>query len=609
MKPIHNTIYWLKSPTGKRLLVGLGALIVFSLLACWRYPTYLRSPNFYAEDGTVFATNMVHMGFFRSLMTPFNGYFIWGIYLLEEVGFILNHVFFGGNFLALPQSLAIASYGFWGLLAALPLLLFWNDIKKIWLILIGLGLAMMPMPSFNYAVLGTIGNDKFVFLFIAFLLIIKRWRLPAKSPWIYPIDAALVVCAFTNASTYLLFPFALVPYWSGYRQFKQVEFYKKLLKNRSFISLVVMGILAASQLAYVALKGGVSTLQNYMQQPFQYDKSIEIFIHRTLLFPFDFWGAKHLNDVTTVCLLIILGTILWRYSRSKDRIVIVFGFWTALTATALFVSQRPGVSQFYSHYQSSGTDNFFYTQNMVMLFSVMYVLTRYIESTKRLSRATFLIGMFLIWIPLSMFIGNDIGRNATMNRATGTLEYATQQACVSSHGSTITVPVYPESAQFLKLNRTTYCTAQVLTYIPAHQPLPLTPADNDYVLVSKNTVDQVFTATYLDLNGISVYFSTFGGTTGTYKLSLYNKSCTVRLRSTTFNASDAQDNSYFDIHFPYIANSKGQEYCYTVSAVHLIPDKPSLAIQLSSPTLYPAGRATENGKALSDDVVFDLLYK
>lgn len=599
----------LRSPTGKRLLTGLGVFVVCSLLAYWRYPTYLRSPNFYAEDGTVFATNIIHMGFLRSLITPFNGYFIWGIYLLEGVGFTLNHLFFGGNFLALPQSLALASYGFWGLLATLPLLLFWNNVKKIWLILMGLGLAMMPMPSFNYAVLGTIGNDKFVFLFIAFLLIIKRWQLPAKSPWVYLIDALLVICAFTNASTYLLFPFALVPYWPGYRHLKQLKFYKELIKNRSFISLIVMGILSATQLAYVALKGGVSTLQNYMQQPFQYSKSIEIFIHRTLLFPFDFWGAKHLNDVITICLLIILIAVLWRFSRKKDRILVVFGFWTALTATALFVSQRPGVSQFYSHYQSSGTDNFFYTQNMVMLFTVMYVLAHYLKNIKHLSRATFLIGAFLVFIPLSMLASNDIGRNATMNRATGTLEYATQQACEATHGNTIKVAVYPESAQFLSLSSRTYCNVQVLSYIPARQPLPLVPANNDYVLVAKNTVDQVFTASYPDLDGISIYFSTFGGTAGTYKLSLYNQSCTVHLRSTTFNASDAQDNSYFDIHFPYIANSKDHDYCYTVSPSHLIPNKPSLAIQLSSPTLYPAGHTTENGKVLSDDVVFDLLYK
>lgn len=590
-------------------MVSLAALVVFGLIAYLRYPTYITAPNFYAEDGTVFGLNVAQHGFLHALFSPFNGYFVFGIYLLEGAGFVLNWVQ-GGTFLDLPQALAVASYAFWGLLAALPLLLFWNDMRrKIWLVLIGLSLVILPMPSFNYAVLGTVGNCKFAFLFIAFLLIIKRWRLAAGSKWVYLLDAALIVCIFTDASVYMLLPFALVPYWPGIAKLRTAGFWKSLLHNRGFMSLVGMGVLAASQLAYITMKGGVNTLQGYLQEPFQFGKTIEIFVHRTLLYPFDFSIAKHLNDVLVVVILLALLGVLWFYTEKRDRLIILFGLWTALSASAIFVSQRPGVSQFFSHYQSSGTDHFFYAQNMVMVVAVLFPLARYIER-RTLSRHTWVLAALVMLTPFAMFAHNDIGHAKDMNRTTGPLLYATQQACAMTTGATVQVPVYPEGVPHLPLARRAFCTPRVTAFIPRLEPLKLTPSGNHYIELSTSRVSQTFRADYPDLSGVSLFLSTFATTSSSqYRLSLLDASCQHTLRQATFSANTLADNSYFDIRFTPVSNSKNRTYCFRVSSVRQEPGKPSIAVQLSAPNSYSQGAAAQDGNTLNEDVVFDLLYR
>src|SRR5258708_23281277 len=71
--------------------VIFGALwLVASYLFYRRFPANYLQPNFYAEDGTVFAKNILNYGFWQSLLTTFNGYYIWGLYILEGIAFILN---------------------------------------------------------------------------------------------------------------------------------------------------------------------------------------------------------------------------------------------------------------------------------------------------------------------------------------------------------------------------------------------------------------------------------------------------------------------------------------------------------------------------------------
>jgi hypothetical protein len=607
---LAKSLQLLKSPILGRLVVCFSLFLVIVWLAYNRYPTYLDAPNFYGEDGPIFAKNVTEHGFWSTLFTPFNGYLIVGLYLLEGLGFLINNLFFAGNLLNLPQSLAIVSYAVWGILCTLPVALFWNDVKRrSLLLLLALALALVPLPGFNYALFGTIGNYKFAFMFVAFLLIIKRWRTPAGSKLIYWLDAGLALCVLTNATTYLLLPFTLLPYWPGRKNLKK-DLITKLLHNKSFVSLMVVFGVGLLQLVYIALRGGVDELAGYLQEPFEFAKTIEIFLQRTLLFPFDHGFAKQLSDPIVIFMTLFLAAVLWKIARREDRRIVVFGFWTALMATTLFVSQRTGVSQFFSNYQSSGTDHFFYAQNMVMIFTAMFVIARRVDilEGRRLRAVGFLI---LALVPIMAFANNDVGKNELMNRGTGSLWYATQQACETTPLDPLVVPIYPVGAPTFTLDRKTYCTKQVESFVPAREPVPVAPfADQYYTVGSGDTLTQTFTAHYNNLRGVSPFFATFGGgSTSTYRLNVMDEACQKTFRSTTFSALPIDDNAYFDVRFDPITNSKGKRYCFSVVPEKLVPNTPPLAIRLSEPDIYPEELAKKNGADLQEDAVFDVLYK
>lgn len=603
--------FWqtLKLIVTNRFFVFFGLTILFALLAYGRNPTYFNTPNFYAEDGPVFAQTILDKGFLQALVTPFNGYFISGIYLIEGVAFVLNSIFWGGGILNQPAALAVASYLFWGAVCALPALLFWHNARrKNWLVAICVALALLPLPSFGYAVLGTVGNYKFAFLFIAFLVLVKRHFLREGSRAFYVIDALLAVCAFTNATTYLLLPFAALRYWPGIRGFTK-KFFVSLAKNTSFISLAVLAVVAASQLIFVILHGGVDTLKGYLDQPFEFAKTIEIFIQRTFLFPFTHVFDSYLNDVI-VMLLFIGGVIgLYKVARPEDRIILHFGLYSAFVGTALFVSQRTGVSQFFNDYTTSGTDHFFYAQNWIFLFTALYVAAQ-AAATARI-RWRLLMAGALFAIPLAMLAANDFGQNTAAERSLGSLSRQAQLQCQTPGQEKLALPVYPAGSGItMPLDRNACNSPSITGYIPERVPLNLKPANNNYVVVGSTKLTQTFVAEYDQLAGISLYVSTFGDRNiNTYTFDLLDGDCRQTISSRTFNTFDTPDNSYLDIRMKPIADSKGKRFCFAISPLSISAGQPVIAQQLSEANLYKDGAAHKDDKELAEDIVFDVLYR
>lgn len=612
MKLLKNSFAFLKSPLMLRIGVSLGVFIAAAFLAYIRYTTYIDAPNFYAEDGSVFAKNIMEKGFFEALLTPFNGYFISGLYLLEGFGFFINDLFFNESLLSLPAAFGIASYLFWGFLAVLPLLLFWNNFKnKLWPILLSVSLAFLPLPTYNYAIIGTIGNYKFAFLFIAFLLVIKRLQMKKPGTSVYFIDAALILCAFTNASVYLLLPFALLSYWPGRSKILTTPFWKNLLRNKGFLSLLILYAFAALQVLYIISKGGIEDMPGYLQEPYQWIKTVEIFLHRSILFPIDHLFIKDLSNVIVIIGTAILGFFLYKLVKREDRNVLFLGLFVILGSVLLFVTQRPGVSHHFNGYTSSGPDQFFYAQNMIFLFVVFYIFGKFLdERTRRFDIPCAFIFILLSCITLGAIVGNDINRSELMNRSTGSLGYAIQEQCrLHPEAAKVDVPLYPVGAQSLALSVKPYCE-QVKSYTPDRQPLPLIAAGNNYIPVNSAKVTQTFRANYNNLEGVSVFLSTFGNAgTSVYTLKLYDQTCKYQLRQTLIIGTGVIDNFYHDIVFRPIASSKNKTYCFTIEPQRLEPGIPAFALQLSSPDVYLDGLATKGDQRLNEDLVFDILYK
>jgi len=606
---IQPLVNLLKSPLFWRIAASLFLFAVFSMWAYNRYPVYWDVPNFYAEDGTIFAQNVIDKGFWGALFTSFNGYFIFGVYLLEGLAFLLNDLFFDGSLLDLSKTLGLVSYLFWAFLCTLPVLLFWHDVKrKFWLILLSVSLAVLPLPGFNYAVF-TVGNLKFAFMYIAFLLLIKRWRLPSNSRWVYAIDASLVICAFTNATVYLLLPFALLPYWPGWKPLRApITLFKSLLHNRGFISLLGLLVLVSLQILYIVLRGGIDHIEGYLQEPYEMAKTIEIFLHRTLLFPFDHMMVKDLSNSVVVLGTLVLIIGLWKIARREDRPIVIFGLWAALVTTALFVSQRTGTSHLFNNYTTSGPDHFFYTQNLIILFTAIYVICRRLDTfTNR--RLVFGGAVLLCLIPAASLANADVGQGALNYRTIGSFRYAVQQVCHTTTNNPLQVPVYPTEAIKMPVDRDTYCNESAEQYIPDRQPLPLVPT-SQYFTIGSDTLTQTFTANYNQLNGVSIFFATFGGgSPSKYKLVLMDAECQTTLRATVFSSLLLKDNAYSNVRFTEINTSKNVRYCFTIQPETLVPNTPPLAIRLGEPGGLPEETTQKNTQDLPEDVVFDVLYK
>jgi hypothetical protein len=609
---------FVRKPLTIRLGIYFGALLAIAVLAYFRYPTYLQQPNFYAEDGSVFAANILNHGFLHALFTMFTGYLVVGIYLLEGVGFLINHLFLGGSTTTLPTALGITSYIFWGFLCTLPILLFWNTVKhRAWLVVLAVTLSLLPLPGSNYAILGTIGNYKFAFLFIAFLLCIKRAQVLKNRAAIYAIDALFVICALTNASAYLLVPVIALSYLPKQKQSVRLCI-RRVVRDRTFLSFVGACILLVSQLIYIVLQGGISKMPGYLDQAYQWPKTVEVIIHRTILFPFDFVFMKHLNDIAVVLGAAILVYTLYHFAQRTERHTVSIGLYAILSSTILFVSQRTGVTAYFSHYQASGPDQFFYTQNMIILFVAFWIVANGVQQKKswrssnsqQTYRRIFII--LLALLPIAFITHNDFNRSSLMNRSIGSFPYAVQQTCkLPNNHNRLSVPVYPLGAQFIQLQRNDYCSAPAIkNYIPTRQPILTVPANNQYIPVNGPKLTQTFTASYNDLSGISVFFSTFGqSSNSTYQLTVYDKTCRVIVRQTAFSANHIHDNSYYDIYFKQLTDSRNKMLCFTVTPIKLEVNKPAIAVQLSAPDIYLQGATRKDRAVLGEDLVFDLLYR
>lgn len=607
-----------KVPDGPKRLISSRSLRIIFYVLMWliasyifyrRFPYNYRQPNFYAEDGAVFAYSIMTHGFWHSILTTFNGYYIWGIYIIEKIGFIFNSLFYGGQFADLPRSFALVSYGYLGLMAVLPMLLFRRYFKFIPVLLIGILIAYVPLRASDYAVIGTIGNLKFSFVYVAFSLLYYRHLLPEKSKKIYIVDLALVICAYTDITVYPMLLFALLRYWPKFNFRKPLNSLRELvMRDRTFQSLIGLVILLLPQL-YVVKKDGVPTIPGYLTGAFNFHRTIEIFISRSYIYGILFPGVKNFDNITVIAVFIVAVALAVLAAR-KYWSLFIFGAISIFLATFLFVIKRTGVSALFMGYKSGGPDQFFYAQNWI--FSVIVVLL-FVELIRKFRLAITKFLGFLVLFAIAIFYiapnASAYGLNTFMATTVGNIYSVAQKDCQSSN-SVFNVAIYPTKPWvFQNVTRKQLCTASVINYQSQEISLGLAPDSNDYVTVTNTKFTQSFTSPDNNLNGLDIYFSTFGSRVTTpYTLDLYNSSCKQLISSTSIAVKSLGDNEISSVSFPTVNNSANQKYCFTIVSDRNLNPSP-LAVQLSAPNAYSGGIATVNGKTTDRDVVFDLHYK
>jgi hypothetical protein len=593
-------------------LAWLALYIVVVLLASYlfyrRFPNNFKQPNFYAEDGYAFGNSIIHKGFFGSLLTTFNGYYIWGIYILEKLGFMFNSLRYGGQFTDLPQSFALVSYAFLGFVTTLPLFLFRKYFKLQVLVLICLMSIFVPLLGYDYAIIGTIGNLKFAFAYIAFLLLVYRSLISEDSKAFYAVDIGLLVCAYTDITVYPMMIFALARYAKLIRFNKSSL--KTLVRSRSFQSLVVLGLAMLPQLLVVA-HSGVPAMHGYLDSPYQMSKTVEIFISRSYLFAVLFPLNKHLNDGLVIASMLVFLAGGWYVLRGYRRIF-VFGLYAIFLATFLFVVKRTGVSALFLGYKTSGPDQFFYAQNWMFIFIFGLFLGELLGKLKSgPGRFVIYLGIFLLVFMVYVPKAGMYGKNDFMADSVGTVFTDAHSVCVKyPNRQTLNLPIYPApSLSYQGIPRSTLCTKDVLSYQPPDVSLGLVTYKNNYVQLDGGAkFTQTFVSPRDGLDGLNIYFSTFGAQVHSpYKLLLMDAKCQNTIRSVKIPVGGINDNSFFTVNFKPVAGSSNQTYCFSVRSTGTYPSP--LAVQLSSPNAYPAGKTTLDSISSNKAIVFSLHYK
>jgi hypothetical protein len=465
---MNSLLTHLKRLLTNPLISWLGTAVVSGSIFFYRFPNNFFFANFYAEDGAVFIRNVLTQGFFESLINPFNGYFIVGLYMLAGTAVSINNIFFN-HLLYLPTITAVVSYAFLGLAITLPVLFFRKQVRFQWLLLYILFASFVPLPGWDYAIIGTIGNVKFFFAVIALTAILFLLTTKKESQWLRVFAYVLILIAgYTNPTVYLLCLALLIPYIkSGTKTIRsQTTAYHWIISTfseRRFLEYLFLGSLLSFQILFIAIYG-IPEQPGYMNSPFEWVDAIEIFIARSFFFPWIVPFYTQLTATMSIWLAVTSLTVLYAFGERKHWSLYSIIIGSILAMTGLFVTTRPGISVFFTDYtMPGGPGQFFYPQNIAALFLFFFWIhdmTKRFQFSQRHSIILFmlLLGLLFSIIPHT----GSFGKNNFMQKQ-GTFIQEAQESCSTGTSQQIVrVPVYPSADWFFEAPTKAVCDLEVL---------------------------------------------------------------------------------------------------------------------------------------------------
>jgi len=585
-----------------------GALFLASaLLFHLRFPLNFEVPNFYMEDGHVFAEALAEKGFFGALLTPFNDYFVWGIYFVGQLGRIYSWLFFGGELVTWPRGFALANYTYLAFLATLPLLLFHRWLGYRYLVPLVFLNTFVPLREFDYGVIGTIGNTKFTFLYVAFLLAVYRHRMTGEWWRLLLVDGGFVISAYTNPTVYLLTPFLLLRYVPVWR----AGGLKAVLRERTFRSLVVLAAALVPQVLMVLIKGVASNKgTGYLDEPYLWNRTIELFVHRTHAYALLYSVSHYFRDAGAVALFAgLVGLAIW--FGGKHRPVLFLALYAATMGTFLFVNQRTGVSHLFHRYKWGGPDNFFYTQNLIFLFFFVLLWRQVFERWRLKHAYPWLASGFLLLFLVQVRHAGTYGRTDFAPRGTGSVLYNAKVACSSQFGERVLFEEYVSDFWEWWVRRERLCTdsvgryhASVLRYgAPLYEVWRDRPKHPSLVLQPGEKVFQTFNSPQGGLQGIGVFPAGPDFISAGHRIQLLDANCEKVFREITLPAAGLIGFNPLGGRFEPLPESEHHRYCFSVEAVGA-----PLELKLSSGDLYHQGLARTREGDRPDDLLFELHY-
>ncbi len=436
--------------TGKRgILVGILVVLLSSTVFACRYLPAFTEPNFYAEDGTVFVQTVYKENPVKTLVTPFNGYLVVGQYALAELAVDATG-FLGLPFSSTPLMIAIVSCVFLGLTVSLPFIFLRRNIGT-WsaLALVVLG-SLVPLPGSDYAVIGTLGNLKFAFLYWAFVLVLFRYWNAHSPKRVILADTLLLLSVLTYAPAAALLPVAVIPYAKdSLNAIKKKQF--RYFLRPEIVSLLVLAALSFLYLVVVYVHG-IPKLPGYLDAPYNVLASVKI-LFRSTLYAVLFFITPILRD--SIALLLLAAVCYFGLRDKRSRWIFLFALWAIAVGTVSFVMNRPGVSEYLLKYGKS-PDQFFYAQSFVFMFAIVWMIAPYAKKLKNFAMPV-VITVLIVFAGLSLWVGGSGGKNDQIYNHLGTIQQNTGKACVSTSGSMVTIQIYPTEIWKWQLPRDRVC--------------------------------------------------------------------------------------------------------------------------------------------------------
>lgn len=383
------------------------AFLVFFL----RSPDAFLNPYLYAEDGIVYTLRLARDGLLATLLDARPDYYVFGNVLLHWLGMKICEWLHGDNWVELPRILAIVSYGFFAMVAALPMLLLRGRAPVPVLAVLVLLSAFIPMNGEDGEVLGRISNIGQVGLYVALLLVIYRNDAvnEGRSTWL--ADLGLFACASTNPITLALLPAAAVPYLGLVRRRLPID----RARVGSIASLAALGLSCLP----LAMKVAASR-QRLDASPVKagFRRMVELTVSKDVLYPLTHPIYEHLNVSLDLVVLaaIVLGIVL--VGRKRNLPIYLLGGLTLAIASAVLAKSRLDLLRWCGHHDDPYPTRYFLGQNLVALL-VLVVLGWDLVRAPNLPRWVRALPLLLVPFGLS-----DAARQASFGQPPRTFGFA-----------------------------------------------------------------------------------------------------------------------------------------------------------------------------------------
>jgi hypothetical protein len=416
--------------------VNIFILLSFLSVTVLRYPAYLKYPNFYAEDGTVFFRDVVAHPI-KSLLLGFNGYPIVGLRIISICALFLSFFLFFHNLTSFVIILSILSYLLWASLGYYTFIVLSKLVNSRFAFLGSLLVVLIPLNGWNYAILGTLGNLKFAFIYFGFLSVVNKL---ADQKWNLTSFLIFLISVLTNPLVLIFLPLTLL-----------ASLDLKLSRNR--IDYFLLAPFLIIMIAIFRSVKQTSMPLDYSQGEFTPSQFLEIIVSRTLAFPISSNYYLSLGNLNLIIVSILVSVILF-YKYYLSLIILLL----CSTISFVIISARHNLIPFFSGYKDSGPAQFFYAQNMIVIFILILFLGKklsHLDKNKSMI-AVLILTLFLA----SNFRGIGFGfatENYKWHTTFGNIGDNLGKACKISRNTQIKITIMPGFPWTLPLAKEIHC--------------------------------------------------------------------------------------------------------------------------------------------------------